>query len=493
MVRIQRSHTAVFLLLVLLAVPFTLSGEEITEEANPCPIPGQIPITADMRDEVRALGIRDDQTCWNPGDKNIGLGAAEAKKYLRSILCARDVDNYGGAGPEETITRLNSGFAVCAAKFLKIANAQVRGSIALRDGGTAAVCVNEGYRTNEKQLEYWRRYMDPYKACDPTNKPCEHTTGLAIDVNTSPTSNYPLLWQLGSQHGVNFYLREKDPYHFRASNQQCVSTGALFDLSTPVGGSISTGGTIPANTFDFPPQATAQQNPYAAFGQQFIQLLGPLMQSFGQPAQSGAQPATNPAIPLSSPVAPITNALATDTQNPSPSGGNGSVPNPLTNPIGSNSESPVSIPASGRIPTSSTPTITNPLSASDTRRGRDLSPLATIEMLAGLYPGESAPTGESLSPAQVNEALNNAHSPDEPVVLQASSTGVLVPQTFTSSDLRYSPRIQTLSNARLETTRFSALLSQLQSGLVSLISTPITPRASSEIGVWSPTQSSYNR
>lgn len=488
MARGIRTQAFVALLCATILVPLVLSAE-VTVPEEACPILGQVPITAEMRDEARAAGIRDDQPCWNPQDKNIGLAAAEAKQYLRSILCANVRDNYGGEGPDATISKLNGGFAVCAATFLKAANTRIQGGMPLLSGGTAPVCINEGFRTSAKQLEYWLRYKDPYKACDPTSRVCEHTAGLAIDVNTAPDSNYPLVWDLGKQYGVDFYLGWKDKYHFRAANTSCVSTATQFDLNTPVGTSAPTGGTISPRTFDFPPQGTAPApNPYATLAQQFAQFLGPLTQSFSQSGAPATQPVTNPSIPLSSPITPVSNPLTSGGQ--SPTLGSETIANPLSSPTGSN---PITIPVSGSVPTSSTLTITNPLSSGGTRPGRNLSPLATIEMLAGLNPGGSTPTGTSLPAAQVNPNLAEAtaHVLDERP-LSASTT--FVSQTFTSSDLRYSPITRPLSTMQsLEVSRFSALLAQLRTGLQSLLMTPLLPRATSEIGVWTPASGSYDR
>lgn len=491
MARGIRTQAFVALLCATILVPLVLSAE-VTVPEEACPITDQVPITAEMRDEARIAGIPANQTCWNPQDKNIGLAAAEAKQYLRSILCANVRDNYGGEGPDATISKLNGGFAVCAATFLKAANARIPGGMPLLGGGTAPVCINEGFRTSAKQLEYWQRYRDPYKACDPTNKVCEHTAGLAIDVNTAPDSNYPLVWDLGSQYGVHFYLGWRDQFHFRAANTSCVSTATQFDLNTPVGGSAPTGGSISPATFDFPPQGvTPAPNPYATLAQQFAQLLGPLTQSFSQPNAPAAQPVTNPSIPLSSPVAPIANPLTTTTSNPTQTLSTETITNPLNVPTVSN---PVTISTSGNVPTSSTLTIANPLSSGTAQSGsQKLSPLATIEMLAGLYPGGSTPTGASLSPAQVNDGLSNAASPDSGVRPMSAST-TPISQTFTSSDLRYSPITRPAATPQnLEASRFSGLLNQLRTGLQSLLTTPLVPRGTIEIGVWTPISGYYNR
>jgi hypothetical protein len=46
-------------------------------------------------------------------------------------------------------------------------------------------------------------------------------------VNTYPDSNYPLLWNLGAQNGVNFYLRGRDKVHFIPANSNCSGGGIV--------------------------------------------------------------------------------------------------------------------------------------------------------------------------------------------------------------------------------------------------------------------------
>lgn len=472
-----RTSIAIVVFCALTTLPFGLSAEETTASEVAC-LGNDVPITAETRDEATAAGIPQGRNCWNPKDPNTGYAVGEAKKYLRSVLClaAGDRDNYGGAGPEDTITKLNAGFSLCAAKFLRYASPRTPGQIALRDGGSAPICIREGYRTNEKQMEYWKRYMDPYKACNPTNKLCEHTTGMAIDVNVG-TNNYAPLFDMAPQFGVFFYLGTKDPYHVAARVQNCITASIRPGVSPPAGDSP-----LPAGSYDFPTSLSTNpfQDPNTQFlTQQLPQLLAPLLKSLTS-SQTAPAPSAG-SIPLSSTIAPITNPLTTGTQNPLSSSDTdtGSIANPVSIPGGSS----VTITPSTGVPTAPL-TITNPTSPSATKTGgKALSPLAIIEMLAGLNPS-SATTGSSTAVAHINDDLTDVTTPG---IGSVNTIGTMPVQTFVSSDLSQSPSILGLTTTNtVEISRLSSMLTQLRGGLQTLVTLSAAPRTASQIGVWTP-------
>ncbi len=483
-----RRQIAMGILCAMLALPlFAFAFAEQTDETDAEPavtcLGNDVPITAETRDEATAAGYPKTAPCWNPKDPNTGYAAGEAKKYLRSLVClaAGDRDNYGGAGPDETITKLNAGFAVCAAKFLRYASPKTPGQIALQGGGSAPICIREGYRTNAKQMEYWQRYMDPYKACNPTGKLCEHTTGMAIDVNVG-TNNYAPLFDMAPQFGVFFYLGSKDPYHFAARTQNCITAGTRTGDPDPQVG----GGVLPPGAYDFPRSLTTNpfQDPNTQFLSTLPQLIAPLVQSLGS---GQAAPAASPLGPITpSPViAPTTNPITSTTQNPLSSSGSGtgtgSVPNPLSIPDGGSS---VSIAPSSGIPTAPL-TIANPTSQSGTKTGsKALSPLALIELLAGLNPNDTITAGSSSATTHINDDLADVTTPG---IGSVNTTATMPAQTFVSSDLSQSPSMPTLTTTNtIEVSRLSSMLTQLRGGLETLVTLSATPREARQIGIWTP-------
>ncbi len=230
-------------------------------------VPGSHPATAADVPLMKAAGISNAQAgmCWNPTDQNVGKDDAEAKQYLRSILCKPDSDNYGGMGPDGTIQGLDAKLAVCAAAFLKTA----------MQGGQ--VCVKEGKRSVEKQEEYARR---PIVACKYGAR-CEHPRGIAIDVNVvgqQGCAPYQRLFNLAPQYGLKFYLGCKDAYHFVPTTGNCSAggTAAGYSGNTP----------LPSNYFDYPQYyapGASNQSPLSGLLNGLRGMLG--MQPTAQPLQ----------------------------------------------------------------------------------------------------------------------------------------------------------------------------------------------------------------
>ncbi|MCR4325976.1 MAG: D-alanyl-D-alanine carboxypeptidase family protein [Patescibacteria group bacterium] len=202
-----------------------------------CPNPGERPATAEDLPLMKAAGFPDDYlvigSCWKPTDPNIGQAAGQAKEYLRSILCKVDGDNYGGAGADGTIQGLDAKFAQCATNFIKSAS---------QNG--IPVCVKEGYRTPEKQNEYYQRYISGKGgiACGKKGvQRCEHPSGIAIDINTNSEANYAKLHRAAPSFGLTFYLGFKDKVHFVPKKGGCSA-----------GGNVPPDQDIPPNYYDFP-------------------------------------------------------------------------------------------------------------------------------------------------------------------------------------------------------------------------------------------------
>lgn len=210
--------------------------------------------------------------------------SGEAKQYLRSILCRTDGDNFGGSGPDGTITGLDSKLATCAARFLKAASSQLGGQLPLFNGGTNPVCVREGKRSVAKQEEYAQRYRRGGGIACIKGANCEHPRGVAIDVNTTSEDNYRKLHAAASRFGVVFYLGFRDKVHFVPNGKDC-----------------SAGGTAP---FDFPSAAS----PAPPFDQALRKLLQ--QPPSPPPPQTTSPAATQPTLSGAPPIGTInTSAL----------------------------------------------------------------------------------------------------------------------------------------------------------------------------------------
>lgn len=418
-------------------------------------LPGTVPITEKTRPAARAAGIPDTTPCWNPNNAYIGASVGEAKVFLRSIVCVNSRDNYGGAGPDATIQKLNPNFAVCAAKFLKAASAQM------------SVCINEGYRTNEKQREYYERYQKGTGgiACNPAATQCEHPRGIAIDVNTLRESDYQRLWNMAPQFGLSFYLRERDKYHFVPTNSNCASVVGGPNGSTGV--SVPTG--LPVSIYDFPrqaPTANQFQDPNLTF---MLPILQQLSRSQQQAPQYPISIAPTPSAPQISPtILPPT---------PSPS-----TPTPQT------LQTPISFPAT---PASTT---TKPISTAphSTSSASIKTQPSWIDIILGYAsePSESTSTG---TPVQLTAGLSETSGVPPlsygPAGVQ-SPTGANVPfvpqatQTFVSDDLAHIPSPSPFS--REEASRLATALSQLRMGLERLLGITAAPRTIQNSARWYP-------
>lgn len=268
-------------------------------QVNPCPIPGTRPATAS--DAVVQNGQLKVGVCYNPNDASIGQTDEEAKKYLRTILCSPDGDNYGGKGPDGTIQGLDAKFVQCAAKFLKSA----------RDSGIN-VCIREGARTVEKQESYVRRGVIACKK----GALCEHPRGVAIDVNVTNgkgvnnCESYLALHTNAPTFGLKFYLGCKDAYHFVPTNAGC-SAGGTFS-------GTGSNGQIPTTFYDYPEYMTGAQSPTSAFTNGLRQALGiattpalsPATQSTGSTGATGSTGTTGTtADPICSPAFSCTSGI----------------------------------------------------------------------------------------------------------------------------------------------------------------------------------------
>lgn len=190
---------------------------------------------------------------WCPDDTNAGQAAGETKQFLKSILCSPDRDNYGGMGADDTIERLDSKFARCAAKFLKDA----------KNNGVS-VCIREGARSVAKQNEYVQRGVIACKK----GAMCEHPRGIAIDVNVlngqgvSNCASYTRLHQSAPSYGLTFYLGCKDAYHF---------------VPAKGSGDCSGGGILQQDDYDYPQYYSTgpnQTTPSSSLSNAFRQAIG---------------------------------------------------------------------------------------------------------------------------------------------------------------------------------------------------------------------------
>ena len=151
---------------------------------------------------------------------------APAIDYLASIPCTGAPHCYGRYDKAH-LQPLNPNFLTCAAKFAKAMNTQKPGS----------VCVCQAARTSQEQRDSCNR---PNQAvcgrktnCQGSLNYCPHVKGIAIDFNES-SKNYPRLWAAAPSFGLNFRLKEGDPFHAESGGgADCLSTGERFSLGDP--------------------------------------------------------------------------------------------------------------------------------------------------------------------------------------------------------------------------------------------------------------------
>lgn len=387
------SRRAVFFLITLFATFYIPA----IASAQTCPQPGEVPITASTREAATAAGIPSTSSCWNPSNKDAGADAGEAKKYLRTILCKADGDNYGGMGPDGTIQNLSGKFAVCAAKFLKKAN----------DAGMQA-CIREGARTVAKQEQYVRSGVIACKK----GAMCEHPRGLAIDVNTSSDDNYKKLHQMAPGDGLTFYLGMRDKYHFVGSAGGCAG-----------------GGTTPQD-WDFP-QYAAKQPPSSAMSNAIRNALGiqppppppiPPSPQIPQPQQSAQQQGVQSAFG------------GGGASGGSSSGGGTSQPTPVSQIFSpANPSSQLNFPQQAATSSTGTSTLDllnqflNPFSATSTEIGTS----TPVSLLLGTI--RDVAVVNSNSPPTATSSSGSVNASGTIVSMQP----ITAQQTFTSQDLQY--------------------------------------------------------
>ena len=159
--------------LAFLLVVVTTSGHSVL--GAECPNPGERPATAsDAAVKNKRISVG---TCFNPNSEDIGASPEEAKRYLMSMK--RQALSQCAPPNEENIGRLNSTFAVCAARFFK-AYQERYGTIvitsAYRDGPSGANrCAGGAANSN-------------------------HTRGVAMDVYPANQADFPKLWKFASDN-----------------------------------------------------------------------------------------------------------------------------------------------------------------------------------------------------------------------------------------------------------------------------------------------------
>ncbi len=473
----HRARISVVLAAVLLVAPVAYAegiefSEVTTTAVAGCPgLPaGNVPITSETRAAATIAGVPLDSPCWNPKFAPVGEDAGKAKLYLRTKLCGSDRDNYGGAGADGTITGLGTNFAICAAAFIKAASAQI-----------PSLCIREGYRTKEKQQEYFDRYKSGKGgiACDPSKKVCEHPGGRAIDVNVDRESDYARLWAAAPDYGLTFYMREGDKYHFKPLKEGCEGGGGSITNPTA---------NVPISSYDFPAQAPTV-NPFQNPALQFLQ---PLMQQLAQTMQ---RPAPNmPQTPqiTATPSVPSTSPLPTTPTPTTPSTPQVS-PAPITSPTATSGTSPATnAPTIPNLPTT-TPTLLAMSNATQTPSQENRP--SWIDIILDIAQFDSRPTiVPEVTP--VNPTLSNTggqlqtggqESPTStrPSTTQTPTQGAYQGQTFTSTDST-SPQNQSNSAEIAERSRILVALAQLRAGLERFLGISSEPRAVHNAARWYP-------
>jgi hypothetical protein len=183
------------------------AAQVASAQSNGCPT-GQQPATASDIATMTAAGISNAVVgmCWSPSSAATGAAAAQAKQYLQSAKCG---------GSTIDTNNINSGFALCAQKFVQSAKAQDQN-----------FCITSAYRSSAQQLAACMNICGasscPGLCAAPGNS--FHQYGLAIDVNSK---KIPLqtIWNLAQAQGIlnPTSLHSSDPYHIQAQSK----TGGL--------------------------------------------------------------------------------------------------------------------------------------------------------------------------------------------------------------------------------------------------------------------------
>ncbi|MEQ1917390.1 MAG: hypothetical protein ABL856_11750, partial [Gallionella sp.] len=154
--------------------------------------------TAEDRKIATAAGIPITSTCWDPKNRHVGMDAGQAKVYLNS-LPQRPLSKC--APPTEAnINSLNDTFAICAARFFKEYTTRygtVYITSAFRDDKPGTAGDGSGKSANQ---------------CAGGVPNSNHAKGIALDVNPSSESLYPMMWKFATenpQFGVCFPFQDK--------------------------------------------------------------------------------------------------------------------------------------------------------------------------------------------------------------------------------------------------------------------------------------------
>jgi hypothetical protein len=409
-------------------------GSVSAESGDPvCPRPGEVPATAADLEKMKAAGYPDEYRvvgrCWDPTSKYIGGDAAEAKKYLRSILCKGS--SFGGAGPDGTVFGvdgkggLDAKFAVCAAKFLKAMSSELQGQLPLYDGGTNSVCLREGYRTVAQQEKYAEEYRRGGGIACTRGASCEHPRGIAIDVNTTSESNYMKMWQLGPGYGVNFYLKSRDKVHFIPLQAGCSSGGVNPGASptTPV----------PRDYYDYP-QYAPQSAPRTT--NPFANAFNPLQQSIGSGGTGTSYPTSQGGFNSGS--------YPTDTNSTPNVTTQTSMPTP-TQTSTTIVDNPFAFPTSTNRTSSTTSAYETILSYTDTNSDTESTSYST---------GTSSPVQLNFDLNDISTGNGSTTNIEKPVTIASTSVAinqVHIPNTFSNPQTQQNLNQSSSSRAQNET------------------------------------------
>ncbi len=187
-------------LLTFIAFVLFPLGQSTIAAADACPEGTRPAKSADLP-LMRAAGISGAVVgmCWDPTDADLGTTPSEAKTYLLS-LPRQAVNGSRCAPPEndENIQRLNSTFAICAARFFRsytAAYGNVLITSAFRDGTPGSSPNGGGESANQ---------------CAGGAEQSNHTIGIAMDVHPA-NGDYETMWEFASnnpQFGVCFPFQD---------------------------------------------------------------------------------------------------------------------------------------------------------------------------------------------------------------------------------------------------------------------------------------------
>ncbi|MBI2610752.1 hypothetical protein HYW60_02330 [Candidatus Kaiserbacteria bacterium] len=212
------------------------------------------PATDADRAAIEAAGlIYTKGMLWDPDSPYVGIGASEAKQYLSQVRCSRNVD----------VARLDSKFAICAAKFLE----------ELRSISPSA-CINSAYRNSIQQENACRGICGNPGGCPGKCAPpgrSYHQKGLAIDM-ANYGNNHQQMWQIAARSGLHNPpgLHRSDPIHIQAS-----SASNCAGISVPLGDGgdfyNDTGRYFPAPSVDYQAPTGQQALPVQPLQQPLLQ------------------------------------------------------------------------------------------------------------------------------------------------------------------------------------------------------------------------------